>query len=77
MRKVQCEKLIEKALVQQDNARIKKLEMKRAREAKAAELDGINNDTSEDDSNDAGMADEGETEVHRPRRRGPAHRRSV
>ncbi|KAF9123408.1 RNA helicase [Mortierella sp. 14UC] len=77
-RKVQCEKLIERALVQQDSARIKKLEKRRAHEAEAAERDDNNNsDSIKSDTDDAGMVDEGETEVHHPRRRSPVGHRSV
>ncbi|KAG0273011.1 RNA helicase [Linnemannia exigua] len=82
-RKVQCETLIERALVQQDSARIKKLQVKRERKAEAAEKDGSNSSTASDgdlinnDTDDIGRVDEGETEVHRPRRKSPARRRSV
>lgn len=69
-RKVQCETLIEKALEQADNARLKK---KQRREEEQATSGLINGETIAEEKVFEEV--EVQTEVERPRRRSPARRR--
>jgi hypothetical protein len=68
-RKVQCEILIEKALEQADDARLKKRQRREAEQVKSDSISGENNAEEKfEDEEEVGI------EGHRPRR-SPVHRR--
>lgn len=67
-RKVQCETLIEKALEQADDARLKKRQRREAEQNKSNSISSNNNAEEFEDE------EEVETKGYRPRR-SPAHRR--